>query len=114
MAVLKIHTAEPTPLREVNGVVYVGQTRVPIDTVIGAYLDGADADQIVRAYDTLELADVHAVISYYLRHREEVEAYLQQGRQEAAEIRRENQTRFPTARLRERLLARQNQAKLSL
>jgi uncharacterized protein (DUF433 family) len=114
MAALKIHAAEPPPMREVNGVVYVGQTRVPIDTVIGAYLDGADADQIVRAYDTLELADVHAVISYYLRHREEVEAYLEQGRREADETRRENQTRFPAAGLRERLMARQDWRKRSL
>jgi uncharacterized protein (DUF433 family) len=29
-------------------------------------------EDLVRAYDTLLLADVHAVIAYYLRLREEV------------------------------------------
>lgn len=110
MATLEIHVAEPPPLREANGMIYVGRTRVPLDTVIGAYRDGADADQIVRAYDTLELADVHAVISYYLRHQSEVEAYLEQGRQHAVEVRKENEARFPSAGLRERLLARQKKA----
>src|SRR5687767_13842197 len=107
MATLEIHIAEPPPLREANGMIYVGQTRVPLATVIGSYMDGADPDQIVRAYDTLDLADVHAVISYYLRHKEEVEAYLEQGRQRSAEVRRENEARFPSAGLRDRLLARQ-------
>ena len=33
-------------------------------------------EDMVRAYDTLLLADVHAVIAYYLRHRDAVRAYL--------------------------------------
>lgn len=111
MATLQIHIAEPPPLRTENGMIYVGRTRVPLDTVVGAYRDGADAEQIVLSYDSLELADVHAVISYYLRHQDEVQAYLEQGKQIAVEIRRENELRSPSAGLRARLMARQQKAK---
>jgi uncharacterized protein (DUF433 family) len=33
-------------------------------------------EDMVRAYDALLLADIHAVVAYYLRHRDEVRAYL--------------------------------------
>jgi uncharacterized protein (DUF433 family) len=44
--------------------------------VVEQYENGMAPEDLVRAYDTLDLADVHAVIAYYLRHREEVRAYL--------------------------------------
>jgi uncharacterized protein (DUF433 family) len=107
MATLEIRMAEPPPLRvDEHGVVRIGRTRVPLDTVIGEYLDGATVEEIVCGYDTLDPADVHAVISYYLRHREEVEAYLKQRQQKADEMRHENEKRFPSQEWRERLLAR--------
>jgi len=42
---------------------------------------------MVGAYDTLVLADVHATISYYLRHRDEVRAYLKRREEEAEALR---------------------------
>jgi uncharacterized protein (DUF433 family) len=99
--------ATPPPLRQdPNGTLYVGETRVPLDTVIGVYEAGASPEEIVRRYDTLRLADVFGVLSYYLTHREEVEAYLSERRCLAAEVRAENQARFPTEGVREKLLAR--------
>ena len=91
-----------------DGTIRVGGTRVTLDTVVEAYTEGASAEEIVLQYDSLNLADVHAVISYYLRHRSEVEAYLEKRGQEAEAIRRENEKRFPAADIRERLLARRN------
>jgi hypothetical protein len=54
----------------------------------------------------LELADVYAVISYYLRHQNDVEAYLQQRQERAEGVRVENERQFPSHGLRDRLLAR--------
>jgi uncharacterized protein (DUF433 family) len=89
--------AAPPPLRlDQNGTLYVGETRVPLDTVVGVHGMGASPEEIVRRYDTLRLSDVYAVIGYYLEHREEVEAYLSERRRLAAEVRSENQARFPT------------------
>jgi uncharacterized protein (DUF433 family) len=101
--------AEAPPLQLTKeGVLRVQGTRVPIDTVIGAYEDGETPEEIVHHYSSLNVADVYAVISYYLRHRSLMEAYLEQRRERAAEIRRENEARFPSQGVRERLLARRN------
>lgn len=51
-------------------------------------------------FDTLDLADVYAVIAYYLRHGAEVDAYLAEQRRLADEVRREIEARFPQAGLR--------------
>jgi uncharacterized protein (DUF433 family) len=100
-------TAEPPPLRmNGDGVILVGRTRVPLDTVVGEFEDGATPEEIVQGFSSLELADVYAVIGYYLRHRVEVEAYLQRRREQAEAVRRETEVRFPHDGMRERLLAR--------
>lgn len=100
----------PLPLRtNADGVILVGNTRVTLDTVVTAYKLGATADGIVLDYDSLSLADIYAVISYYLLHRHEVEAYLAEGEKQAEQVRRENEARRPAGDLRERLLARKAQ-----
>jgi uncharacterized protein (DUF433 family) len=104
-------TSLPVPLREdAQGVLRVGNTRVTLDTVLTAYKGGAVPEQIVRDFDTLKLADVYAVIGYYLLHRAEVEAYLRERRRVAREVRKEAEARFDQTGLKERLLARRKQA----
>ncbi len=98
---------EPIPLNcDPDGVIRVGNTRVTLDTVVAAHRDGATADEIGRQYPSLELADVYAVIGYYLRHRQEVETYLMERQAQCETVRRDNESRFDPAGVRERLLAR--------
>ena len=52
--------------------------------------------------------DVYSVIAYYLCHRDEVEAYLQERRGQADELRRQVEERSPSQGIRERLLARRS------
>jgi uncharacterized protein (DUF433 family) len=107
MAIADTLVAAPPPLRlDPNGTLYVGETRVPLDTVVGVYEMGASPEEIVRRYDTLRLADVFGALSHYFAHREEVDAYLSERRCLAAAVRAENQARFPTEGARERLSAR--------
>jgi uncharacterized protein (DUF433 family) len=99
--------AEPVPLKmDADGVVRVGGTRVTLDTIVAAFDEGATAEEIVQQYPSLHLADVYAVISYYLRRRPEVEAYLRQRQQQANEVRRQNESRFDPRDVHNRLLAR--------
>ena len=99
--------AEPIPLEtDVHGVVRVGGTRVTLDSVIAAYEPGATAEEIAQQYSSLGLADVYAVVGYCLHHREDVEAYLEQRRRTAADVRRENEARSSLAGTRAWLLAR--------
>lgn len=109
MAILDTFISEPPPLQQDQaGTIHVGGTRVTLDTVVGTWDNGATAEEIAQRYDALALADVHAVLSYCLRHREEVQAYLDRRRQEAEEVRRENEQRFPSNPFRARLLARRD------
>src|SRR5437667_382598 len=112
MTLTDTFVAVPPPLRyaENGRVIRVGKTRVPFDSVIAEYNDGASADEIVLAYDCLNLADVHAVISYYLRNREQVEQYLKERRKLAENSRRKHETPWP-AHIRARLLARHRKAR---
>jgi uncharacterized protein (DUF433 family) len=106
MKTLSLHPP-PLPLAtDADGVVRVVGTRIPIDTIIFAYTDGASAEEIARRYDVLQLADIYAVISYYLRNQGEVEAYLREREREADIIRREMEARFPQDGIKARLLAR--------
>jgi uncharacterized protein (DUF433 family) len=98
---------ERLPLAEdADGVMRVGGTRVTLDTVVGAFNDGASAEDIVSMYPSLDLADVYAVIAYYLRRRDEVDAYLHRREAEGAAVRAENEARCDPRGVRERLLAR--------
>lgn len=97
----------PVPLRtDEHGVMHVGTTRVPLDTVVFAFNQGSSPEEIVLSYPTLELTDVYAVVNYYLHNRSEVDLYLSQREGESARIREENEKRFPPAGIRARLLAR--------
>jgi uncharacterized protein (DUF433 family) len=89
-----------------DGVVRIGKTRVTLDTVVTAFLEGATAEEIAQQYPTLELADVYSVIGYYLRRQTEIEDYLRQERRQAETVRKQNESRFDPHGIRNRLLAR--------
>ncbi len=95
----------PPLLADDRGTIRVGQTRVTLDSVVEAFREGATAEEIVCQYPTLILADVYDVIAFYLRQKEEVEAYLLARRKESDALRKEYETKS-TKGLRDRLLAR--------
>lgn len=58
---LLLHPESP-PLRVAEGgVVRVGKSRVSLDLIVEQYENGLTPEAMVRAYDTLALADVYAV-----------------------------------------------------
>ena len=99
--------ADPLPLiQDEQGSIRVGNTRVLLELVIRAFEDGRSADEIVRRFDTLEIADVHAVLAHYLRHRTEVEEYLKRREAEAQELRKQIEGAMPPRVSRDELQAR--------
>lgn len=100
---------DPIPLKtDRDGVVRVAGTRVTLDTIVTAFQQGATAEEIAQQLPALALPDVYAVISYYLRHRPEVETYLEEGRQQAEAIRTKHESPLDRRGIRERLLARRS------
>jgi uncharacterized protein (DUF433 family) len=101
--------AESPPLHEDGaGALRVGDSRVLLELVIRAFQDGATPETIVQRYSTLALPDVYSVISYYLRHRSEVEGYLARREQKAEEVRQQiERQQGDLSAIRARLLAQQ-------
>lgn len=91
---------------DTGGTVRVGNTRVSLVSVLTAFKQGDAPEQIFYSFPTLELSDIYAVISYYLTHREHVDAWLEQEHMEGERIRREVETRFDSKGIRDRLLKR--------
>jgi uncharacterized protein (DUF433 family) len=107
---LPIHV-EPPPLRaDEMGAIRVGNSRVSLDLIIEQYENGMTPEDMVRAYDTLDLADVHSVVGYYLRHRDEVCVYLNRRAKEAEALREKIEAERPRIS-RDELLARLDAAK---
>jgi uncharacterized protein (DUF433 family) len=100
-------TIERVPIHtDADGVVRVAGTRVTLDTVVAAFDAGATAEEIAEQYSSISLADVYSVITYYLRHKTEVSAYLHRRQEQAAAVREEVERRFPPSGIRERLITR--------
>lgn len=100
-------TIERVPIHtDADGVVRVAGTRVTLDTIVGAFDAGATAEEIAQQYSSVPLPDIYSVITYYLRHKTEVCDYLKRRGEQAERVREEVERRFPSAGLRERLLAR--------
>src|SRR6266404_5434647 len=105
---MTIH-ADPVPLRvDEHGVIRIGDSRLALEVVLDYHHQGMAAEAIAEGYaDIISLADVHAVLAYYHRHREEIDRYLQYRGQQAEVARREIEaTQSPRPGFRDELLAR--------
>src|SRR5438045_8493479 len=49
-----------------DGAVRIGDSRISLDIIVEQYENGMSPEEIVRAYDTLQLPDVYAAVAYYL------------------------------------------------
>ncbi len=96
------------PIRQdPSGKIRVGGTRVLLELVIHAFQSGESAEGIVDSYPSLSLADVYAVLAYYLNHRAEIDVYVQQADATAERIQQATEAAYSpeTLALRARLRA---------
>ncbi len=59
-----------------DGTIRIGDTRVSLETIIDSYLLGQRPEEIHSGFPFIDLADIHAIIAYYLKNREAVDRYL--------------------------------------
>ena len=70
-------TTQTVPLTiSEDGTIRITGSRVSLDSVVHHFELGATAEQIAHKFPSLKLADIYAVITYYLNHRESVKEYL--------------------------------------
>ena len=88
------------------GVFRVGKSRVLLELVLRAFLRGESAENIVRSYRTLQLADVYAVIGRYLADPARFDEYLRLCDEQADAVRREIEAAQAPGISKDELLAR--------
>lgn len=103
------NVVEIIPLETVDGQVRIKGSRIPLDTIVISFKEGVTAEEIVRRYPSLSLAEVYSIIGYYLNHQQEIEEYLEKQQEISLKIRNDNESRFNQEDIRERLLARKAQ-----
>ena len=106
-------TADPVPLRlDHYGTYRVGNSGVRLDTIVFSHNAGSSPQKIVEEFPSLELSDVYAVVGYYLKHKSEVDGYIAEREQSAAELRKkleeEGITALDNGDFRARLVERWN------
>jgi uncharacterized protein (DUF433 family) len=107
----KVETTMTVPLTTTEfGTIRVGRSGVSLDSVVHHYTQGAIAERIAESFPSLDLADIYAVIAYYLAHRGSVEEYLERQEAEADDLQRQIESdpkqQKATNQLRERIRAR--------
>jgi uncharacterized protein (DUF433 family) len=101
------------PIRmDEHGSVRVGGTRVLLDVLIACYQQGDTPERIHSGFPTVKLADIYAVIGYYLNNQEIIDNYLLQREKEAQALRQKMEAEHPEMfvlqnKLRERLAHRE-------
>ena len=64
---------------QTHGAYRVSDTRVSLDSVVYAFLNGQSPESILDSFPVLTLEQIYGAITYYLAHQEEIDAYLRQG-----------------------------------
>jgi uncharacterized protein (DUF433 family) len=62
-----------------NGGYYVAGTRVSLDSVVYAFLQGETPEGIQDSYGALTLEQIFGSLAYYLANRAVIDEYLRQG-----------------------------------
>lgn len=91
---------------DADGVMRVGASRVPLETVVHAFDQGHTAEEIVSRYPALRLADVYAVIAYYLNTKSAVQSYIESQTNAAQQVWEQIEPRPDYQSFRQKLLAR--------
>ena len=90
-----------------DGTIRLAGSRVPLDTVVYEFNQGATPEQIQDSFPSVSLHTIYGAIAFYLEHQVAVDEYLRQREREAEELRRKIESRPEVAAFRERLRRRQ-------
>ena len=78
-----------------NSGYWIAGTRVSLDSVVYAFLEGLSPESIVESFDTLTLEEVYGTLAFYLGHRDDIDAYLRQSDAEFDALYRRTRDAYP-------------------
>jgi len=73
-----------------SGAYRISGTRIGLESLVYAYLDGQSPETIHANYPSLSLEVIHGAIATYLHHREEIDGYLSKLSARFAELKQES------------------------
>ena len=95
-------------IQDSSGALRIGQSRVLLELVIRAFQDGVTPETIVQRYPSTTLADIYAIIAYYLRYPQIIETYLAEREDYAKEVHKKIENKQKDLKeFRSRLLSQQ-------
>ena len=78
-----------------DGGYWIAGTRVSLDSIVYAFLEGLSPESIVDNFETLTLEQVYGAIAYYLGHKATIDTYLKQSETEFDEFCRQAREAHP-------------------
>ena len=91
-----------------DGAIRVVGTRIGLDIIVSHFNRGLSPERIAAMLPTLTLADVYAVVAFYLQRREAVDAHFGEEDAQAVALQAEIESQPGYREHRERLLARKS------
>ena len=82
-------------VEERQGVYFVPGTRISLDSVVYAFLEGCSAETIREDFADLTLTQVYGAIAFYLDHQTEIGDYLLRRREQWADLERQGTQASP-------------------
>jgi uncharacterized protein (DUF433 family) len=74
---------------------WIEGTRISLDSVVYAFLDGESPESIAQNFPLLSLEQVYGAIAFYPANRELVDAYLKAGEAEFQQLQQSCQEKSP-------------------
>jgi uncharacterized protein (DUF433 family) len=71
-----------------DGVYYIVGTRLSLDSIVYAFREGCSPESIREDFEGLTLPHVYGAIAFYLDHQADIDAYLQQRKNDWMELER--------------------------
>ena len=67
-------------------VYWIAGTRVSLDSIVYAFLEGMSPESILHCFPVLNLEQIYGAITFYLGHRAEIDDYLEKAKAEFAAL----------------------------
>ena len=114
MTMTRFNFTDDVPLRyDDHGVIRVTGSRITLDVLVDCLEMGDTIDGIHEGFPSISLAQIDAIIRWYLDHKAEADEYIRIGKEEAEKIRREIESRPEYIAFRKRFWSRVEQMRKS-
>lgn len=75
---------------------WIQGTRISLDSVVYAFLDGESPESIAQNFPLLSLEQIYGAITFYLANRELIDAYLKEGEEEFDKLQKSLREKNPS------------------